>query len=234
MGRLAAVALILFCRIGLEAGEDAPFRLWAEKYGQGDLTGAMDALIDALSARPGNAEALKHMDTTSRAIEARARELDVLAREDRGPAVAHAIRVLNDREQNTRRALDNLRASYEHNWRTTPESLLHTCRGLELQLQITLPDDPHSLRLKQYVRDLSVSLSSGAAAGTLPSEADVHRVSGFMAFQRADRNGAVSEWKKALALGPRRRSFGWICAGNRRGSKKRRTTGPVPAENGDG
>lgn len=202
MGRLAALALFLFCRAGLQAGEDPQFRLWAEKYGQGDLTGAMDTLIDVLSAYPGNAEALKRMNTTSRAIEARARELDVLAREDRGPAVAQAIRVLNDREQSTRRALDTLRASYEHNWRTTPESLLHTCRGLELQLQITLPDDAHSLCLKHYVHDLSVSLSSGAAAGKLPSEADVHRVSGFMAFQRADRNGAVSEWKKALALDP--------------------------------
>lgn len=139
-----------------------------EKYAQGDLTGAMDALIDVLSDHPGNAEALKRMDTTSRVIETRALELDRLAREDRRPGVDRALRVMDDQERNTRKALDNLRASYEHNWRTTPESLLHTCRGLELQMQITLPDDTQSIPIKNYVRDLAVSLSSGRSLESLP------------------------------------------------------------------
>lgn len=203
MGRYAALTIFFLWGIGLRAGEDPLFRSWAEKYAQGDLTGAMEALIDVLSDHPGNAEVLKRMDTTSRAIETRALELDRLAREDRGSAVAQALRVMDDQERNTQKALDNLRASYEHNWRTTPESLLHTCRGLELQMQITLPDDAQSLPIKNYIRDLTVSLSSGAAYGTPPSEADVYRVSGFLAYQRLDRNAALSEWKKALALDTR-------------------------------
>ncbi|MBK8574428.1 MAG: hypothetical protein IPN90_01700 [Elusimicrobia bacterium] len=202
MERLAAITVLLLCAFTLRAEEDPLYRLWSERQAQGDLAGAMEALLDVLSERPGNLGALNRMDTTSRAIEKQERELDALAREDRGPAVDNAQRVLAAREKETRRALDSLRASYEHNWRTTPESLLHTCRGLDLQLQITLPDDAKGVRIKNYVRDLSVSLSSGAAAGRLPGEADVHRVAGFLAYERVDRNGALSEWKKALDLEP--------------------------------
>lgn len=202
MGRHSALTVLLLCGIGLRAEEEPLYRLWAERQAQGDLAGAMDALLDVLSEHPGNSGALQRMDATSRAIEKKARELDALAREDRGPAVDRAVHVLNDQEKDTRRALDNLRASYEHNWRTTPESLLHTCRGLDLQLQISLPDDAQGIRIKNYVRDLSVSLSSGAAVGKLPGEADVHRVAGFLAYQRVDMNGALAEWKKALVLDP--------------------------------
>lgn len=202
MGRSLALTIFFLWAFSLGAEEDPLYRLWAERQGQGDLAGAMDALLDVLSERPGNPGALKRMEMTSRSIETRARELEALAREDRGPAVDQARRALNKRERDTRRALDALRASYEHNWRTTPESLLHTCRGLDLQMQISLPDDGPGTRIKNYVRDLSVSLSSGAAAGKLPSEADVHRVAGFLAYQRVDMNGALSEWKKALTLDP--------------------------------
>lgn len=123
--------------------------------------------------------ALKRLDTTSRAIE-REHANWIFWRGKTGAGGGPGDSGIERAGAKHAAGPDNLRVSYEHRWRTTPESLLHTCRGLELQMQITLPDHAQGLRLKQYIRDLSVSLSSGAAAGKLPSEADVHRVSGFL------------------------------------------------------
>lgn len=202
MGRFGALVFLFLGTVGLWAGGKPPFQDWKELQAQGDLTGAMDKLLDILSEDPGHVGALKRLKVTAAAIEKKANELDVLAREDRGPALVRALHTLNQQEHETRKALNNLRASYEHKWRTTPESLLHTCRGVELQMQISLANDDPDPRRNEYLRDLCLSLSSGVAAGVLPAEVDIHRVSGFMAYQRMDIVPALTEWKKALSLDP--------------------------------
>lgn len=186
----------------LAAAEDPLFRVWSERQSQGDFPGAMDVLLEKLSQSPNDPGALKRLTVTSATIEQQARELEALAREDRGPAVDLARRSILQREQETRQALNILRASYENKWRTTPESLLHTCRGVELQMQISLPDELAEMRRKEYIRGLCFSLSSGAVAGVLPSEMDIHRVSGFLAYQRMEIPSALKEWKKVLDLDP--------------------------------
>jgi tetratricopeptide (TPR) repeat protein len=202
MGRIGALILLLMGGAALWAGGKTSFQEWKELQERGDFTGALDVLLDILAENPDNAGARKCLKVTTAAIERKSSELDVLAREDRGPAVDRALQALNQEERETRQALNNLRASYENKWRTTPESLLHTCRGVELQMQISLSDDSADQRHKEYLRNLCLSLSSGAAAGVLPADVDIHRVSGFLAYQRLDFDPALTEWKRALSLDP--------------------------------
>ncbi len=187
----------------LGAKESDPlFRPWAERQEQGDFTGAMKVLLVVLKEHPGDPRVLERMGQTARAIENQAQKIERLSMEDRNPIVARATQSARQRDRETRAAMNNLRASYEHNWKTTPEALLHTCRGTDLQLQITLPDDDAGRRMKDYLSSLCRSLTAESKRGVPPVDANVHRVAGFLAYQRLELDDALTEWGKAKGLDP--------------------------------
>lgn len=199
---LTRILIFLFASSLWAKESDPLFRPWADRQEQGDLTGAMKVLLAMLKDRPGDPGAMSRLGQTTRAIERRALEINRLSLLDRNAMVERAAQTVQKRDLETREAMNNLRASYEHNWKTTPEALLHTCRGVDLQIQITLPDDEAGRGMKEYLSSLCGTLAVESKRGTPPTTANIHRVAGFLAYQRLELDGALTEWSKAKSSAP--------------------------------
>lgn len=199
---LTRILIFLFASSLWAKESDPLFRPWAERQEQGDLTGALKVLLAVLKDRPGDPGAMSRLGQTTRAIEKRAQDIERLSLLDRNATVARAAQLVQKRDQETREAMINLRASYDHNWKTTPEALLHTCRGVDLQIQITLPDDDAGRRMKEYLNSLCGTLAAESKRGAPPTTANIHRVAGFLAYQRLELDGALLEWAKAKSSAP--------------------------------
>jgi tetratricopeptide (TPR) repeat protein len=199
----AAVAVILF--ISGSQGAEPPrdyFQEGQAAYTRGDYPLAVDRATEALIRGPGDKRSQRLLVAASQKIieqeKANQMSLDDLRR-----MVSEANKVLDDRQKEIRRVMDELKIAERESGKLTPEETLRACRGVDLLLEVTLGEDPESKRFRAYLHSVCGNLKTALDRGILLRPEDERRVMGYVAFCRSDWNTAVSSWGEALKIQPK-------------------------------
>lgn len=201
-GLVAAGAVL--CLIVKSQGTES-FRDYFEEgqaaYARGDYPLAVDRLSEALARSPGDKRAQRLLVAAGQKIIGKQTQ-NQISLDDLRLMVSEANKVLDQRQKEIRRVLDELKIAERESGKFTAEETLRACRGVDLLLKVTLGDDRESRQFRDYLHSVCANLKSALDRGILLRPEDEKRVFGYVAFCRSDWAAAVATWEQALKIQP--------------------------------
>lgn len=199
---VAAGAVVCFFWVGQGA---EPVRDYFEEgraaYSRGDYPLAVDRLSEALARSPGDKRAQRLLVAAGQKITGK-QALEQISLDDLRLMVSEANKVLDQRQKEIRRVLDELKIAQRESGKFTAEETVRACRGVDLLLDVTLGDDQESRQFRDYLHSVCANLKSALDRGILLRPEDEQRVFGYVAFCRSDWAVAAQTWEQALKINP--------------------------------
>lgn len=201
-GFAAGAVILLLIRCG---GAEPPpdyFQEGQTAYARGDYRLAVDRLTEALIRGPGDKRAQRLLVAASQKM-LEQEKADQLSLDELRRMVAEANTILEERQKELRRVLNELKIADRESRKLTPDETLRACRGVDLLLEVTLGDDPESERFRAYLHSVCSNLKTALDRGILMRPEDEQRVLGYVAFCRSDWATAAASWEEALKSQPK-------------------------------
>jgi tetratricopeptide (TPR) repeat protein len=195
---IAAVGAV--SSVGEEQQNDA-FRDGRAAFDRGDFAAAVDRLTEALVRSPGDKRVQGLLLVAGQKLVER-EDLKKIPADDLRQIVQQAEMVLDTRQRDIRRALQELKIAQHASQKRTPQETLRACRGVDLVLHVTLGDDAESQRFREYLHSVCANLETAVHSGMLMSPADESRVLGYVAFCHSRWGEAAALWERALVSQP--------------------------------
>ncbi len=171
-------------------------------YDRGDYPLAVDRLTEAVVRFPTDKRAQRLLVAAGQKMVDK-QALDQISLDDLRRMVSDANAVLEKRQKEIRRVLNELKIAQRASDKLTPEETLRACRGVDLLLEVTLGDDPESQQFRAYLRSVCANLKTALDRGILVRPEDEKRVFGYVAFCRSDWAAAAASWEEALKRQPK-------------------------------
>lgn len=169
-------------------------------YRQADFPAAMDHFSRALLYRPHDRQIQYYVIQTGQKIVDQEMQEKQMPVAELRKIIETAETVLEQRRTEMRQTLEQLKLAYAKSQRE--DSLLESCHGVDMLMDISLGDDPESSEMKQYLHSLCSNLKKSMDSGWAARSEDIHRILGYIAFCQSLWPEAIKEWNQALALRP--------------------------------
>lgn len=183
-------------------GADALFQEGVSLQQKGDYSAAVDRYSRALLLRPSDRRIQEGLSDAGRRLMEQDDQIKRMSVAELSALVEQAQRILDNRRRQMADALERLKLAQTESQLADPQSLLRSCRGVDILMEVALGDDDESRRIKDYLHSLCGNLELSLQKGLIVQKAMALRVAGYIAFCRSDWTAAAEAWRHALAAAP--------------------------------